>query len=592
MTKSILSGVLPALTQDRFGVWRKEGAGGFDYSDGTDSEKYLYEAFTKADDLSSDSEELEGMGQDWTSEYHLTRKRAQLLRAYDFDPAARVLEVGSGCGAITRFLGETFNDVVAVEGSRVRARLARLRTKGLDNVTVISSPFQDTHFEQKFDIIFCIGVFEYSAHFVPGNEPYTDVLSHFEKLLTPEGYIVVAIENQLGLKYFSASAEDHTNRMFEGIEDYPRFGGTVRTFGYQEIRAMLAKHFPFQQMYFPYPDYKLPDVVISEDMLERPNAEILVGGFASRDYAKARTPFFDEKLAGRVLAKNGLLPHLANSFLIFAGKRELANCETSPKAVYFSSGRDRASSTITTLVERADGDLWAVKRLRYPQVNQSEGDGTAKVAWRSTESKWRITPSIEELVLRALLNGQTFEQALQKVKIWVDSLERLVTDREALPVWLLDPTWDNSFVENNQVEFVDQEWEATQGLSVNLAVARALYCFYAKVPPVLRQRVNPGRRSGRAWMFETAETLGIKLGDVDISALLEFEVNLYQSVSVRKRRWTKQTMIKLFLLSTRLWEVQQPWGRRLRNLILFKDRLLSRLFRMRGPSRDHDLFIE
>ena len=68
----------------------------------------------------------------------------------------RVLEVGCGCGAITRFLGENFDDVVSVEGSLNRARLARLRTRDLPGVTILCAPFQEIRFSRKFDVVFCI----------------------------------------------------------------------------------------------------------------------------------------------------------------------------------------------------------------------------------------------------------------------------------------------------------------------------------------------------------------------------------------------------------------------------------------------------
>src|SRR4029079_19213915 len=124
--------------------------------------------------------------------------------------------------AITRHLGESFDDVVAIEGSLARARLARLRCRDLDSVAVVFSPFQESAFSEPFDVIFCIGVFEYSASFVPGDEPYRDVLRHLSTLLAPGGRVVLAIETQFGLKYFGASGEDHVGMLWEGIEGYHR----------------------------------------------------------------------------------------------------------------------------------------------------------------------------------------------------------------------------------------------------------------------------------------------------------------------------------------------------------------------------------
>lgn len=94
------------LIADAAGVWQLENHREFGYSDGLESERYLQRVFDAAQDLGTRSAELEQHIKDWPSEYHLTTKRAQLLAGFSFDRSLRVLEVGCGCGAITRHLGE------------------------------------------------------------------------------------------------------------------------------------------------------------------------------------------------------------------------------------------------------------------------------------------------------------------------------------------------------------------------------------------------------------------------------------------------------------------------------------------------------
>ena len=163
---SIQSVVQNKMTQDEFQVWCLKNHNQFAYSDGPSSDRHLCKVFGKVKDLSSQSTELENYIKDWTSEYHLSKKRAQLLSGFSFDRSSKVLEVGCGCGAITRFLGENFDQVVAIEGTINRARVAKQRTKEFDGVSILCAPFQEVNFSQKFDIIFCIGVFEYSASFI------------------------------------------------------------------------------------------------------------------------------------------------------------------------------------------------------------------------------------------------------------------------------------------------------------------------------------------------------------------------------------------------------------------------------------------
>jgi len=222
------------------GVWRLEDKEEIDYSDGIEHEKFIKKILLQTNNLSSDSDELTEKVKDWTSEYHLSKKRSQLLKGFLFDPSKRVLEVGCGCGAITRFLGENFNEVVSVEGTFARAELARLRTQGMESVNIINGPFQSIDFQKKFDLIICIGVFEYSSSFIDAKDPHDEVLRYFSEILSPDGIVLIAIENQFGLKYFSSSKEDHTSVMFDGIEGYPRFTDKAKTFGIEEIKKRLA----------------------------------------------------------------------------------------------------------------------------------------------------------------------------------------------------------------------------------------------------------------------------------------------------------------------------------------------------------------
>ena len=67
--------------------------------------------------------------------------RHNLLRHLNFKKGASLLELGAGCGAITRQLGELGLDVTAVEGSPLRAKINRVRCSDLENVRVYAANF-------------------------------------------------------------------------------------------------------------------------------------------------------------------------------------------------------------------------------------------------------------------------------------------------------------------------------------------------------------------------------------------------------------------------------------------------------------------
>src|SRR5690349_21350963 len=99
-------------------VWRRPGnSRPFAYSDGDEIETRLYNTIRNARDRSIFSAEIQSAVSDWASLYHLSSERANLLRPIMKHIQGPVLEIGAGCGAVTRFLGESGLEVVALEGS-------------------------------------------------------------------------------------------------------------------------------------------------------------------------------------------------------------------------------------------------------------------------------------------------------------------------------------------------------------------------------------------------------------------------------------------------------------------------------------------
>jgi hypothetical protein len=88
------------------GIWHRQDFNGITYSDGDEVERRLLDIINNASDLSVLSDELKPHCTDWPSLYHLSSSRANILRPFEDDLIGDVLEIGAGCGAITRYLGE------------------------------------------------------------------------------------------------------------------------------------------------------------------------------------------------------------------------------------------------------------------------------------------------------------------------------------------------------------------------------------------------------------------------------------------------------------------------------------------------------
>src|SRR5215510_581752 len=159
-----MAGRFPSDYKLKSNLWiPASGPAEFSYSDGDAVETRILEVVQGAQDKSLFSQELRDAITDWPSTYHLAAGRANLLRPLAGRLIAnKVLEVGAGCGALTRYLGELGADVTAIEGSLRRARIARERTSDLTNVTIICDRVQEFTPHQHYDVILLIGVLEYA----------------------------------------------------------------------------------------------------------------------------------------------------------------------------------------------------------------------------------------------------------------------------------------------------------------------------------------------------------------------------------------------------------------------------------------------
>ena len=280
-----------------------------EYSDG-DIEDELLEIVQREDDL----EEFLTTDDRWPVLYHLSKIRHNLLEWYDFDEGASLLEIGSGCGAVTGVFCEKCRRVVGVDLSKRRSTINAYRNKAYDNLEIMVGNFEDIRFDEKFDYVTLIGVLEYSIYYINSEKPFLDMLKKAKSLLKPGGTLIVAIENKYGIKYWAGAPEDHTGRAFDGIEGYPGVE-RVRTFSRKGLENLLEEAgYGDNRFYYPVPDYKMPMSVYAEEFI--PSCGVFVEN--SPAYDRDRLQIFDEVKAIDELTKEGMFPFFANSFLVFS----------------------------------------------------------------------------------------------------------------------------------------------------------------------------------------------------------------------------------------------------------------------------------
>lgn len=568
MNRQISDLISNSLVLSESGVWTESSNHNFAYSDGAGPEAYIESVIASSRDLSSSSLELEKRAIDWASEYHLSRARAQLLKAFHFDSSSSVLEVGCGCGAITRYLGEKFREVVAVEGSSSRSRIARSRTRDLDNVAIVNARFQDLKFKRQFDYVFCIGVFEYSQMFVDAQDPYERILQVFDGFLTRDGTLVIAIENQFGLKYFSGSREDHTGIVYDGLEGYPRYEQKARTFGYRELKQRIERYFPSINFFFPFPDYKVPSCVLAEDFLTIPNVAELIACFPARDYPNGVRQHFDERLVLTELSRNRLIKYFGNSFLVLAKKTTSDVQEFPYLGVHYSGGRRPEFQTVTEYLKADDGGVVVSKR----PLTQGIATDESHLQLHATKSEWIEGPSIQSSIAKRCMNRELgFSELFKPAEAWsryIRDVAVLTSGGLSVPGDHVDCIWRNCFDLNGRVAFVDKEWEWQSSISTEVLAVRAIYRFLCDI-----QIVECIRRDLRnAYLFilivKIGGILGFRIRLSHLVSFIEFE-SAFLSAAFGIPKGKLRRRLCLALVNHRLLAVCQS-AKRLSDMVVRK----------------------
>lgn len=524
-TLDTVTGVfVPAGTPDDLG-----------YSEGDATEEALLALVRHASDRSLHSPELAAHAVDWPTRYHLSAGRANLLRPLEHRLRGRTLEVGSGCGVLTRYLAELGGQVVALEGSRRRASITAARCAALDNVTVFHERLERFAADRPFSAVTLVGVLEWAPRFVHGADGAQRVLERAARLLEDDGVLVVAIENQLGLKYFAGWPEDHLGAAMHGINDLYRTG-EPRTFGLRDLTTLVAgAGLPHQAVYAPLPDYKFPRVVVSpmglDDREWSADLAAIAAATPVTDPQDPVLPLFSLEQALALAARNGLLRDLSSSFLLVASRSRAAIQGEQEVLAWHYSGHRRTRFLRETRFLRRGRSLTAEHRPLVPMA--ADETATAAEAIRCRDRVDEFLPGeVWTSRLGPILNqpGWTVADVAAWARPWRDALaEAAGLRRPALsadvPPHLVDATPFNLVHDDGRFRFFDLEWEPSWRVEFGQALFRGLFWSLSR----FRSVAPPGEGvplTIAALASRIAEALDTPISPSDEIRYLELEADL------------------------------------------------------------------
>ncbi len=524
-------------------LWSMRSAGGeFGYSDGDENEEYLLATLKAASDRSVMSSELSAGMKDWPSTYHLHHQRCNVFRAITHFLKGPVLEIGAGCGVLTRYLGEQGNPVYALEGSPRRSSIIGERCRDLDNVEVINANFQDFRPAIKFKTITLIGVLEYArVYFSDGSasDPIDQMLRAVSEMLEPDGVLIVAIENKLGLKYFAGYAEDHFGKPMFGIED--RYDDdTVVTFGRAQLAGrMRSAGLENIEFAYPFPDYKFPQAVLFERAITTQYATSLaplVAAANDSDRQKPGSQHFSMSGAVKSVMENGLGGELANSFIAIASKSDVGvpNPDGDVLAVHFGTG-NRKNAYLKKVIFQPSGAGMRVTRSHMTD-DRPRNDDTFQLVLEEEEFS----------------EGQLWTDALQKLLLdenwqigdlrgwaetWIGALlqesnfatDQIPNKHHSVASHLFDALPKNLVVAlDGTAKFIDLEWRSSASIEFG-------YLFYRGVSDSLKALQIVEHRSQPVeigeLVIDVGAEIGLDLNREDIDRYIKREEDFQRSIS-------------------------------------------------------------
>lgn len=475
------------------------------YSDGDEAENRILEIVKAGKGLS----DLETADVSWPTLYHLSPIRENICNWYPFRKDGRILEIGAGCGAITGALCRSGAEVCSVDLSLRRSTINYERHRDYGNLRLFVGNLNEIEFEEPFDYVVLNGVLEYAGLFSEGEDPFRKFLENIRKFLKPDGRLLVAIENRFGLKYFAGAEEDHLGKAYAGIRGYEGENG-IRTFSKSELARLLnASGFEYTRFYYPYPDYKFPLEIFTDETLKTQHY-----GKPYQVFDRDRWVLFGEEQVAAVLAEDGAAAALANSFLVEAGTHPL---QEDHKTLYVKLNNDRREALRTgTRIYEQDGVRKAEKfaltetaqehlktilenekelgkrqkviageaadgKIIYPYVKQETLDEKLKdaVNRRDREGVLAVFESI-----RGLITTETKETEYggEEFEAWFGTAKTARNTMECAVPANIDLMPDNVFAKDGELSVTDCEWVTGFPVPVAFLIWRSLERSYSHFP--------------------------------------------------------------------------------------------------------------
>lgn len=326
--------------------------------------------------------------------YALSGQRELLLEWYDFDPAAELLQVGADYGAMTGLFRGSVAQVTVLDEDKKALETVKQRYPAAANISYVCGTLTEYAKQQagegkRYDYVVMAGTLQ---------APYEENIQRAKSLLKPDGVLIAAAANALGMKYWAGAKRE---------ED---------ALTKNRLKALMGDEADGQlRFYYPMPDYRTPVSIYSDEYL--PKKGDLTRVTPAYDYPPYHMMNMGEGFD--TVCEDGVFDLYANSYLVFwSRKQEKIRPEEDRIYIKYNKTRNERFQIRTSICERGSS------RERFVEKAALGLDGMAHI-WSFQEKYEKLSRQNRSLkvarphyrddrnaVYFPYLKGETFAQRL------------------------------------------------------------------------------------------------------------------------------------------------------------------------------------
>lgn len=415
-------------------------------------------------------------------------KKQNILKWYPFKEAADVLEI--------------YNEYSIMENCN-------------KNINIHKTNIKQLEIQGQYDYITLIGTYEYAPTIIKEKKSYSGLLKKLKEHLKPNGKILLAIDNRIGVKYLVGGKSNHYDLIFEGLESEIRANKPNLLLKSEIEKFIEEAEFKNYKFYYPLPDYKNTSTIFTDEFLPKSNHSKIVYPVTYEDKSMV---IYNEINLIKQICNIGEFVNFTNSYLVEISDNKIEN---DIKFVNYNIFRKDEYSLILTMkkdfVEKVAYNNKAKEHINkieqyIENLRKLDFEVVENVNEEKIQSKYINKEELDKKIVNLIKQGE-IEKAYNQIDDWYDYIKQRLESSKAeektvfekyeieLPNEIkekmhfikngyIDLSFENVFLNDNKYLFYDQEWYV-ENIPLEFILYRAinnLYTYNNKIEQILSKK--------------------------------------------------------------------------------------------------------